>query len=70
MSVHVLTALKLLTALKCDIPSMTCRGSPMDAVNTFRIITLIDMSTDCFTFVSGLLIYAVFCLYTLVSVTS
>jgi len=42
----------------------------MDAVNTFRIITLIDMSTDCFTFVSGLLIYAVFCLYTLVSVTS
>ena len=35
-------ALELLTALKCAIYSMMCRDSVVDAVSTFKIVTLIN----------------------------
>jgi hypothetical protein len=49
---------------------MNFRGSLMDAVNTFKIVILINMVIDSFTCISVLLMCAVFCLCTLASATS
>jgi hypothetical protein len=43
---HLLTALKLSTALKCVIYSMTCRSSVVEVVSTFKIhktVTLVKI---------------------------
>jgi hypothetical protein len=46
--IYIYINIYLLTALKCIIYSMTCRGSELDAVCTFKIVTLINSLKICY----------------------
>jgi hypothetical protein len=47
INIYWLTVLKLFTALKYVTYSVMCRGSELDAVSTFKIVTSINLLAPC-----------------------